>query len=112
MACFCGNTGTPYQSEWAEYRRRRRLFWGLWLTYLPAMMVVAGVFGRSTHALTILGVAWMTAFALAASRMVRWRCPRCRKPFVGGWSGPRPWARKCACCQLPTWSGSTFKRSF
>jgi len=96
-----------YEAKWNEYRRRRRLFFAIFLSYVPGVWLVAIPvmywFGSETPVYFIAG-AWMIAFAVAGSRVSMFPCPRCGKWFFATWYFHNPLARRCVHCGLPKWA--------
>jgi hypothetical protein len=68
-------------------RRRRRWFWGLLLTYMPAGILAL----RSGWDLAVpLPFAWFLAAAVSGYVLYRSRCPRCsNRAFLIQWVLPR-----------------------
>lgn len=99
-------TNSHTQLPWSEYRRRRRWFFIVFLTYVPGV----GVIGYSLSALVGSDIAfpvvagfWMLAFAVAAVRMSSFPCPKCHRPFFHRlWVG-NPLAEECIHCGFQKW---------
>jgi hypothetical protein len=96
--------GRDYREQWQEYRKRRNLFFLIWLGYIPAVglttILVSRMIGTFTPSFVFAGV-WMVLFAIAGTRLSGWRCPRCGKPFSRkSWYDKGLLARKCVHCGL------------
>jgi hypothetical protein len=99
-------------SSWAEYKRRRRAFW-LALCLAP-LWIIPGALISSLLVVAGLGYKWVTFLAVALpplvsievayTRWIRWRCPRCGKPFHFGWLYGNALSRRCIHCGLPLWT--------
>jgi hypothetical protein len=97
---------TSHFAAWAEYRNRRRWFFGIWLGGLVAVILLTGLFSRllGDLAFYILGPAWLLSFAVAGVRLSLFRCPSCRHCFFSTWTHHNPFRRSCIHCGLPKWS--------
>jgi hypothetical protein len=95
-----------YEAQWTEYRRRRRVFWLIFVTYIPGVFLIGvplgNIFNSETPAV-VTALMWMAAFAIAGWRTTYWRCPRCRKRFFATWY-VNQFARKCVHCGLKKWA--------
>ena len=70
--------------SWADYRSRKRLFWGVLVPGLLAVLFVASAYLIEPHGRQGLLwplAAWATVVACAGHRLQRFRCPRCRHRF-------------------------------
>ena len=98
---------TSYRDAWVGYRRRSRIFWLLFLGYVPVVLVVGYVsfwlFGTFTPAF-VAAVLYMVAMAVAGNYGGAWRCPRCHRPFFAKWWFYNSFARSCVHCGLPKWA--------
>lgn len=96
-----------YSAQWAEYRRRRNIFLLVFVTYVPGMLllspVVSRVVGEKNGSFAVF-VCWAVAFGVTGSRMIYWKCPRCRKWFHAKWWLSSPFARRCVNCKLRKWA--------
>ena len=92
-----------FEEQWSQHRRRRNAAWLLFLAYLPAVAVLAWFSLLLLHSIrpVYAGAAlWMGALAVAWTRFVNWRCPRCGKAFQSaGWS-QRAFTSNCVHCGL------------
>jgi hypothetical protein len=99
----------PYSAGWVEYRRRRNLYWLVWLTYIPGVLIIglplSWLFHSNIAAFVVAGL-WMVAYVAAANYLGFWKCPRCGKPFSRGWWYYNPFARECVHCGLSKWAVS------
>jgi hypothetical protein len=95
-----------YEAEWRDYRKRRRLFWIVWLTYIPGVIAIAlplqYLFASETP-IYFVALGWMAAFFLSGWRLGSWPCPRCGKWFFAKWWYGNLFARRCVHCKLPKW---------
>jgi hypothetical protein len=102
--------GDPYYDAWHEYGRvwRRSLvlfavsFWGG--SALTAGLV--GVFfpAAPVWITPVLILPWVAAAAMAGQAPIRWRCPRCARPFFSTTWFRNGFARRCLHCGLPKWA--------
>src|ERR1035437_7170915 len=97
---------TSHLAAWAEYRNRRRWFFGIWLGGLVAVILLTGLFSLllGDLAFYILGPAWLLSFVVASVRLSLFRCPSCHHCFFCTWSHHNPFRRSCIHCGLPKWS--------
>ena len=89
---------------WRDYRRRRNLALFAFLGYVLGMGLAAVTLhasSRSFRPLYILAFAWMVFAAAAGQWFIRFRCPRCGKPFFAKRRGYNTFVRKCLHCKLP-----------
>ncbi|MDD5492036.1 MAG: hypothetical protein PHV60_05075 [bacterium] len=96
-----------YEHQWQEYKKRRNLFWIIWLTYLPGVLIIGyplGKFFRSETPFIILAVVWMVFFIIAGTRFSYWKCPRCGNSYFAKWWYANQFVRKCVHCKLPKWA--------
>ncbi len=94
-----------YQAEWAELRRRERIFLIIFLSYLPVTMAL-GLVSKYLIAIpddltAIILTLWIPAFLLAFIWRIGFQCPRCRQKFFSGERRTNAFARKCMHCHLP-----------
>jgi hypothetical protein len=102
--------GAPYYEAWHDYSRvwRRSLF--LFLLFFPGgvaatSFLLASLFPTAPGWLVFICLApWVVAAALVSQAPVRWRCPRCGKPFHSTTWGHNGFARRCMHCHLPKWA--------
>jgi len=87
-------------------RKRRRMVWTIWLTYLPvgclSMVLLPKIAGY------VIGV-WFVAFLVSGQRLQNVRCPRCGHRYVATFQWRNPWTERgvcCAHCKLPLISQS------
>jgi hypothetical protein len=94
-------------NQWDEYRRRRNIFWLVWVTYVPGVLAL-GLPLRSLLSsdipIYVVAVAWMIAFVVSGNWMTMWKCPRCRQAFFRTFWGGNPLATRCVHCRLPKWT--------
>ncbi|MBI5884979.1 MAG: hypothetical protein HZB85_00105 [Deltaproteobacteria bacterium] len=95
-----------YESQWADLRKRRNIFWFILLTYLPVVglvVVLSRILSITPVSAAIAAVAWVVAYAVAAWRLASFRCPGCGGRYhVKGW-WQNPLASRCLHCGLPKW---------
>lgn len=91
--------------SWEDYRRRRRLFWIAFLGTIPVATV--GMILRrivdSEYPFNVVALGWIGFFAYAGSRMNRFPCPRCGRPFFDKFLTQNPLAQYCVHCAWPKW---------
>ena len=99
---------SSYRAQWLEYRRRNILFWTVWLTYIPGVLLIGVPLSRMFHSnnvVFVVAVIWMVAFVITGNYRSFWKCPRCHKPFFHKWWYHNTFARKCVHCKLPKYAG-------
>jgi hypothetical protein len=85
-------------SQWDELRRLRGISLFLFLGWIPAIGLIFIFFGAGVVSTSAM-VAWLVAWLYFNFRHMSWGCPRCGKPFIGGWWFlPR---KQCLYCKLP-----------
>jgi hypothetical protein len=97
-----------YKKAWDDFRLRKRLFWALFLGYIPmwsllALLVHGLGLPVKNQLMVALGLAWMLAWFVVGIWYPLFRCPRCGERFI-----PRQrrnpffatFASKCANCGL------------
>src|SRR5260221_5189707 len=104
-----------YSAAWRDYRRRRLIFWAVFLGYTPGGFVLFFVGGlpiaihtgiSPDYLFYPIAGSWMLAFLIASWLVGLFCCPRCRKWFFATWWYRNPFARKCVHCGLPKWATS------
>lgn len=103
-----------YEKNWAEYRKRRKLFWIIFLTYLPGVAIIGAPLGqlfKSETSYLIVAIIWMCAFAVSGLRFSFWKCPRCEKCFSLRWHSSNPFTSRCLHCGLAKWELSDTRSS-
>lgn len=98
-----------YEAKWRDYRKRRNLFWAIFLTYVPGVLLIGMsleyLFQFKTETpIYFVAIAWMIAFAISGWRLTYWKCPRCGNWFFATWLYHNQFARKCVHCGLPKWA--------
>jgi hypothetical protein len=96
-----------YDGSWKGYRKRRRLFWIVFLTYLPGASFIGILLERifnSEYPIYVVAILWMIAFAVTGLRLTYWKCPRCDNHFFAKRWYVNQFARKCLHCGLPKWT--------
>jgi len=109
------STRPDYSDAWRDYRRRRLVFWAVFLGYVPGVMLILFAVGLPLSALSgikpdyfaypVAG-AWMLAFLIASVRLSWFRCPCCHKWFFATFWYHNPLAQECVHCGLPKWADS------
>jgi hypothetical protein len=103
-----------YYANWQELRRRRKRFWQYTALTIPGIAVLWGIatllcwLFRSKIALAPAGVltlaalvAWMIWSFMERWHLLRWPCPRCRRPFFNyRWVGYSSLTCRCLHCGL------------
>lgn len=103
-------TASDFASAWADYKRRRRWLFGVWLggffliAALGRLLSASGLGGGAVFGL--LAPLWLFSFLLVTVRMNTFPCPRCHRWFFATWWCRNPLSRKCLNCGLPKWSES------
>src|SRR5262245_50197557 len=93
--------------SWDDYRRRRRWFLVIWLTYVPGALALGDPLSRLTGSgipVYIIAGAWILAFIAAANYMEAFPCPRCRRAFFRKWWCHNPLAKDCVHCGFAKWA--------
>ncbi|MFC1498895.1 hypothetical protein ACFLS1_10565 [Verrucomicrobiota bacterium] len=101
---------TSYADQWKDYRRRRWLFLGMFLVYLPGVCLISSPirhYLKWEHAEMVVALSWMFAFVVVGLWFTLWPCPRCGRGFFATWWFSNQFARKCVHCGLPKWSEET-----
>jgi Zn ribbon nucleic-acid-binding protein len=84
-----------------EYQKRNLIFWGLFLGYVPGVLLIGIPLGRLLNfkeATGLIALAWMLSAVIAGIWRVRWKCPRCQKGFYTRWWYYHTFATKCVNC--------------
>src|SRR6266849_5578435 len=104
-----------YAPAWRDFRRRRFIFWAVFLGYMPGVLAIVVAVCLPLSALTgikldyffyAIASCWMVAFLVTGWRVGLIPCPRCHKWFFATWWYRNPFARKCVHCGLPKWANS------
>jgi hypothetical protein len=104
-----------YTAAWRDFRRRRLIYWVVFLGYVPGAFALFVGVGLPISA--FIGIApdyffyaiagsWMLAWLISGLRARLFPCPRCHKWFFATWWYSNPFARKCVHCGLPKWANS------
>jgi hypothetical protein len=107
-----GEGSQSYAEQWQRYRYWVRMFWGLFLGWLPFGAVLGGVALLVQSDALVYPLLFAYAVAWVASGIVasNFRCPRCGKTFFWSLRYRNPFARQCVHCHLPKWAGSPYDR--
>ena len=94
-----------YTHQWRVYRR---LWMGsllLLLGFVPASHIAFVISERALHSEKLglaITIVWLLAWVFTWVSVCAWRCPRCRRRYIGRWWYGNVWFfRKCAYCGLP-----------
>lgn len=116
----------PYSDAWREYRvlarKKCRAVLVFVIGAIPSMLLLGLLFRallgpewadpHKDVLILIGGLPWLAYAGYWLSRLGRWRCPRCGRPFfIGRWYANH-FARSCLNCGLDKWNegaGSTRK---
>ena len=96
-----------YSTQWADYRRRRRIFFLIFLSYIPGMYALGIPLEKhfaSEIPLIAVAVTWIMAFVTAGWHMNAWKCPCCGNTFFRRKWIHNQFARKCVHCGLEKWA--------
>jgi len=77
-----------YGQQWKEYRRRWVFFVAIVALHIPVLMLLTILSFKLFHtdkAFPYIGGLWLVLWIVPFFRVLTWRCPRCRKRFIGGW---------------------------
>ena len=89
---------------WHEYRRRRTQAFAMFIAAfvapaIPALAARADNRVGLVAAFAVLVVTYV-CFGIAVSRFWNWKCPQCRRRFIGFYGGFSFLRRKCFHCGL------------
>src|SRR5262245_30811038 len=82
-----------YSTAWIYYRRWSRVFWMVFVLYLPVLAVVGRALQSMPSANTLIlfaALVWMIAFAVIGYHKWNFQCPRCGELFFRKFDN-RPW---------------------
>ena len=106
-----------FEARWQDYRRRSKLFWIIFLSWLP-FAVTADIICQTTGWLnhgkdlgSIIFPVWMMFWVPAHFWKSRWRCPQCSKNFFSNGWFRNDFTGRCMHCSLPKWAGSSHQGS-
>lgn len=99
-----------YQKTWERYRFWSRLFWMLFLGFMPGVGLVVWFASDASRTFSWFVPSWFLAAGLTRLIADNIHCPRCDKGFFPYRWGGNGFGRKCVHCDLPKWSGSTFEK--
>jgi len=107
----------PYQKHWEEYRRRRNIFF---LVFVSPLIVVTFPmlflnllgfrFEKNLGIEFFIFAVWIIFFFLARQHFHNWNCPQCERRFftMSFWVTSPVFLDYCRHCELPKYKGSTF----
>ncbi len=96
-----------YSTQWDDYRKRRKIFFLIFLSYLPGIYILGVPLERylsSEIPLIVIATAWIIAFVVAGWHMNAWRCPSCQETFFRRRWVHNQFARRCVHCGLEKWA--------
>ena len=97
-----------YKEQWDDYKRRIRILWIVWLTYVPGASILglslAWLFDSDTP-VYVVGISWFLACVFSKQYVQAWLCPRCGDEYCSRWWYTNIHARYCVYCGLPKWGG-------
>ena len=105
-----------FQKQWIDYRRRKTVFVGIFLLYVPlfiSLYWVVGFFNLSQKetllfiSFIVFGIIWL----ISAIRLQLWKCPICHKFFHLKWWYNNIFSSRCLHCKFPKYEGSSFKKN-
>src|SRR4051812_16945610 len=84
-----GNVDAAYEERWKNFRKRSRLSWIIFLTYVPGVTAIGlslrWLFSSEIPIFVVAGL-WMLAAVVSGNYTLAWRCPRCdRRFFCAAW---------------------------
>jgi hypothetical protein len=103
-----------YISAWKDYRRRRLLWFVVWLGGVPIVFAISYPLMQLLHSdlpFYIFGGGWMVLFLIVSMRLEWFKCPRCHHWFFMTWWYHNPLSRRCVHCGLPKWSEKNINNS-
>jgi hypothetical protein len=92
---------TKPEDAWQDFRRRKRLFWILFLLYLPVTVLISLTLrslGFPDLPAIAAAIFWLLAWLLAAEWLSRFRCPSCAQSFFGKRGIGHVWSNTCRHC--------------
>ena len=109
------DTHPDYTADWRDYRRRRRIFWILFLGFIPGVfilfMVVVVLLSlvsdiKPEYFFFWIAGLWMLMLIIAGFQFWWFYCPRCHKKFFATFWYRNPLTKKCLHCGLPKWANT------
>jgi uncharacterized protein (DUF983 family) len=91
-------TSASLRDGLARIRRRRRIVWLVFWTYIPAMVLMS-LLGEWVFPWAAF--AWMALLGVTSVQVSLSRCPRCGERYHWGSTWYSSWTRKCMHCGLP-----------
>lgn len=88
----------PVVTELARIRRRQRLMWFWFFSYLPAVVAITLAGGEAI--IVPVALYWLTAYLLAGALATNSRCPRCGKRYCRDEARWDPYTQHCLNCGL------------
>jgi hypothetical protein len=96
-----------YEKKWNDYRKRRRLFLIVAITFLPGASLIVvfldKIFGSGFQSEVVLTL-WLIAFFITGIRFSYWKCPRCNRNYFIKHFMANQFAQNCLHCGLPKWA--------
>src|SRR5215471_17162662 len=100
----------PYYAQWQQYAHISKRAWVLFLLFWPVGPLVTSVLVETLWPspptwIVAVGIApWVIAALVVSQAPIRWRCPRCGKPFHSTIWAYNGFARRCLHCKLHKWA--------
>jgi len=94
-------------SQWQQFKKGRRAFLFVMITYLPAGILIGAIAGggiKSSLWYLFLLFFWFIWFIISWNRIHKWHCPQCGKVYF-----PKPpfmhkaFSKNCPNCDFPKW---------
>lgn len=96
---------SAFKSNWEDYKKRRLIFRVIFLSYIPAELLIGVPLSRAHHSIPfVLFIIWGAGFVFSRTYMSVWKCPRCKRKFFMKGLYYNGFARKCLHCKLPKWT--------
>ena len=96
-------------TSWDNYRKRRAVLIGLFLSYIPSAILIATVASRMNLSIQLVvpfAIVWLVAFLLAAHWIAYFPCPHCGLTFFYQRWRYAPWSQACLHCSTEKWTES------
>ena len=102
-----------YDIEWRELKKRSKLFWFSFLSYIPGVLIIGLPFSKLSKSETpifVVAIFWMLFFLASGIYLQIFKCPRCHKKYFFKKRGIiwifNLFSRKCLNCELKKWQGN------
>ena len=93
---------TTTEPAWREFCRRKRVFWSLFLLYMPVMVLIAFIvreLNLDEQWSIAAAVFWLAAWGVAGIWLSRFRCPSCDELFFLKRGVGNVWSNTCRHCR-------------